>query len=105
MLIKIYILIFYAAIIAFGTALNVNPKRVKTGDVARTFPTSSITNCYYTCWDLVLECCAVGFLTTEINKKDKQEIICHLIRCKSNPENQEFLQLDVIVRNFHTFNN
>ena len=90
--------------LSFGDALSMNKKSIPKKDVLEVISTSSITSCYYKCWDETIGCCAIGFLPEELNRSNKQQADCYLVRCNrtitEKQEREEVMLLDLFVSCF-----
>ena len=98
--VQIATLICCSELLIVALSLNNNLQQVPTSSVIRAIQTSSITSCYYECWDNTANCCGIGFLPAELNTKSKTSVTCHLIKCENGNEmigGGEFLLLDVLV--------
>ena len=59
---------------------------------------TSISSCYLDCWNNDYKCCAVGFLSSDINtRRNLQSITCYMISCERRNIGK-LMTLEVLVR-------
>ena len=59
-------------------------KSVRQNSILRSKNVSSISSCYFECWDIEFKCCAVGFLPSQINRNKSSnttQVTCYMIQC------------------------
>ena len=62
---------------------------------------TSISSCYFKCWDETYGCVAVGFLLDVLNKRNDGYVTCHMIGNKGNGKR---INMDVMVSDYIYYN-
>ena len=90
------ILIFSILQVMFGLQRNFYITNIRNDSILKITEVNSISSCYFQCWDFEFQCCAVGFLSSEINNKKRDKVKCYMIKC-DEMRNGGDVQLEVLV--------
>ena len=67
--------------------------------ILNTTKVNSISSCYFQCWDVEFQCCAVGFLSSEINNNRRSTATCYMIKCNKLEQQGGTIELEILVSN------
>lgn len=78
-----FILVFWAIAssisLSTGSLPYIYESSVKLSNILNLLQVSSISSCYFKCWDEEVQCIAVGFLLGQISNKNIVQLDCYMI--------------------------